>query len=157
MEAIKDWALSLCSVAVLGAAVNILSGGGRYDRAIKVAVAAVAVCALAVPVADISSCRQSYSEPSGAYLSQYSDRLENAISEQTLDVINDAARSAALDELQKLGVEDPVIETDAHTENGTVVISKVIIYLDEKYLPLSGRIEDRVYARLGVEVKLIAQ
>ena len=127
MSEIKDFAMTVCGAAVLCAAANMLAPAEKYEKVIKITLAAVMICAIITPLTRLSQIRLEF-ERYRAADAGYHDGLRDEIESQTESLMERAAAGLIEEALRKNGVrpKNILINTD-RTQDGGISIGQVSV------------------------------
>lgn len=127
MSEIKDFGMMICGAAVLCAVVNMLVPSEKYEKVIKITLAAVMICAMITPLTKLSRIRLDLSEYRASDRGYYDD-LRQKIEIQTESVMQKTVTGMIHESLQKNGIraKNIFVETD-RLEDGSISIGQVTI------------------------------
>ena len=68
MDAIREWAIALCTSAVLCAAAGMIAPEEKNSRGMKIILASVMLCAVVLPLTKLTECNADFVRSAEEYL-----------------------------------------------------------------------------------------
>jgi len=151
MEYVKEWAVSLCSAAVLCSAVSILSPKKNIEGMIKPVMTCVMLCLLILPLSRIKGCEYEF-EPSRIHDNENSSELIRTVEEQSSRMISESIEQMIMDELNCIGVYPKNILVDMDiSDDGCISIGQITVMHSAD--ADGSMIERELRSRLGLNVR----
>lgn len=127
MEAVREWAVTICAAAVLCAAVSGLAPESRLTKGLGIVLAAVMLSALASLAAAVGDIKIDTEKLSMHFFAEESE-LNDLVERQTADAVEDAVRRLIARRLESNGIsaEDIRVETDI-SDDGCISIGQVTV------------------------------
>lgn len=154
MAEIKEVALMVCGGAVLCAVVGMTVSGEKYEKVIKLVLAAVMLCVIISPLTQINGCDAEKIAP-GSAASDTGGGLKQRVEEQTKRAVTETVSGLIRDTLENNGIEALKIEISMDTsDSGSISIGQVVVTVgDKKSAALAG---DLLRSRLGMTAEIIS-
>jgi len=128
MEAIRQWALSLCVAAVAGAASEMLLPEGGAQKIYRISFSVFFLCCLFFPLigmTGISFGGVSLKETAG---DSRAAELQNALEEQFTSDFRAAAEEKTVETLEASGICGTKVEADVNIDDsGSILIERLIV------------------------------
>lgn len=153
MTGLKEWALTVCVVSVVGALLNMLIPDAKYEKLLRLCISAFVVCACLSPMLTLKdSCGSLMPEINANEYSERIDSLNGHIEKQAVSTVERVVRSTAASRIEMLGVKryEIIISTDI-SENGCISILRIEIDLPESDAITAQLIKTEMEKTLGIE------
>lgn len=153
MDAVGEWAAAVCAAAVFCAAINIAAPKGAFEKAMKIALAAFALCVLLVPVAGLSECKKTLSD---VYVEEYErdGDFERLVLEQSADIAGGSVKRLVERELELMGIASYSVEVITDIEaDGSISIGQTTVTA-ERNGATAYEIRSRLSEKLGIEAEV---
>lgn len=158
MDFIRSAALSVCTAAVAGSLLYLVSPAGSMRRVYRVGVAAFFLCCIVSSVAgvdfDFSSSALDGALDAGGYSS--GETLSQALGQQVVDQFERTIADTIRTELEQKEVYPQNIFVSAHVRNGgSIEMEHVTISLDTDYRGADADVKLIVYNAVGFMPEVI--
>ncbi|MCI8496907.1 MAG: hypothetical protein HFE85_01485 [Clostridiales bacterium] len=158
MEALKNWAVSICFAGIAAAVAQMLFPAGSMQKVFRIAVSAFFLCCFVSPLLSIGpSLELSIPEIRGEADST-AEALEQEIERQLQASVEAKVKSLIEDAIaaQKIKPQKIIVRMDTG-EDGGIVMKQVTIVLEKKdvqsSLAVKGAVQNALGAACPVEVK----
>lgn len=151
MDAVRDWALSVCAASVCGGIVYLLSPSGSLEKVLKIAVSVFFLTCLLSPVItdwrDININGESFSISQDKNAQEY----QNIYQHQVLEECRKSIRKLTYDILAENSLAAQKIEAIINIGgDNSIIIKQIELYMDEAYENQKEKIEKIIEDELGV-------
>lgn len=158
MEALKNWAVSVCFAGIAAAVAQMLFPAGSLQKVFRIAVSAFFLCCFVSPLLSVGSSLSLTLPKTQNQTASTAGALEAEMERQMHSAIETKARSLIEDAMQQTGVTPQKITVQMDTgEDGGIVMKQVTIVLAKKDAQSSTAVRSAVQNALGagcpVEVK----
>lgn len=156
MNAVQQWAFSVCAAAVAAGIARMLLPGAGLEKMFTLTVSVFFLCCLLSPLAlrdpglnlDIGGIVWQQSREDGEQLRELADQ-------QALELARNSIHRLIRDKLTQLGINAGEITINI-TTNGqnNVVIEEVVILLDDRHKSRNSEIRSALREELGLDVQI---
>ncbi len=134
MTALKEWAISVCTVLVISSAISLVSPDDKTEKLMNTCISLFVLLVLMAPLAHLSGCafpELNIESEVNESIETNNDSLTNCIEMQAAEQLSDTAEkliSARLAEIRIIPDEITVIMDTS--DNGCISIGQIFITLD---------------------------
>lgn len=154
MDAVREWAVSLCAAAVLCAAAGMLAPEDKQGKCFRTVLSAVMLCLMISPLSRIKECSGS-TDGYTAVPEQTGSELFELVERQTADAMSASVSNLVGHELDELGVSAREIYVVMDiSQDGCISIGQVTVALDGSDADRAGEVRSRLYAQLGLDAEI---
>lgn len=130
MNGIREWSAVLCMAALAAAIVQYLLPGGAMDKIVRLVLGAFLICSILIPLHKIIP--ELSMELSAVSQERDSRDFQDTVNAQICSAAGDSIRNLVITELADNQIQCKNVAVMMDTkEDGSIVISKVVVTLDE--------------------------
>ncbi len=157
MEAIKQWAFCACISVVIGVVASFLSPPGNMEKIYKYVISLFFLCCLFSPVLFKTPLfKYEIKESPTSKVNDIYNNLTAKKEEQYIRSADEVVKKAIEPILQKYDMELENSEIDSkRNDDGSIIVTKVIIYLNRKDSGHDNEIKQALYNNLGIEAEIV--
>ncbi len=149
MEAVKNWAFSICAAAICGAVLNIVLPEGGAQKTYKTVLCVFFLSVLVSPLTQIEI--PNFLEISDIEYN-YTQITENEFTENSFEMIEEKILTDTKNLLREKGITPKDISVKVNiSESGSIDINKFVLTLDENPFGLS----QEIYQKIGITPEII--
>ena len=152
MEWLREWALAVCTVSVIGAAVTLLSPDGRHEKLVNMCVSVLLLVAVVTPFKELDGCSASDLTICAQEYDCQESSLEQCVEEQSSRYLVLTAESLIEARLAQDGLfaEEILVIMD-RADNGCISIGQVTITMNTDEADIFESTRQAISQWLGVE------
>lgn len=134
MNQVKIWVFSICTAAIVGSIVQILSPSGNMEKVMKVVVGIFFLSCTFVPLATLlPNINYEFEAGSLDQITEINENMQNEITKQTVDYANTQITKAIGDTLEKNKINYKNISVNYNIEqDSSISINEIEITMDEQ-------------------------
>jgi len=153
MEAIKEWAFSICAAAIAGAAVELISPSGNIKKMVKITVSVFFLTCMLSPMIDLGiDAFYGYGEYEPA---PETEHFETQVEDEMLKIFTQNIQEKVNNALEECKIKDAKIKTKINIgEDFSISISEIKISLGKEYAEKEGEVTDLLCERFGAKVNI---
>lgn len=153
MEAVKQWAVCLCSAVLAAGVIVMLAPEGGTKKILKTIISVFILCCMISPLTGFSDIEFSVSDRSQEAVQTGSDSLQEVINRQTLNAGAKAIEQLASEALaeEKINAESVSVNMDI-AEDNSIVINQLDVVLDNA--PDCEKAEEIIKRKMGLACRI---
>ncbi len=153
MEAIKDWAFSICAAAIAGAAAELISPSGNIKKMVKITVSVFFLTCMLSPVLELGiDAFYGYGEYEPA---PETEQFGGQVEEEKLKIFAQNIQDKVNDTLEECEIKDAKIKTNINIgEDFSISISEIKISLGKEYAEKESEVTSLLCERFGAKVNI---
>lgn len=132
MDSLKEWAISVCAAAVICAALDMLIPEHKYEKVLRLCLAAFALCVCIAPLSGLQSCggEWRHSNKEEMQYTRLSSDLQQQVERQSAAAVEGAVSRIIDEKLRQLGFSsyEIAVKTDIAAD-GSITIGQVAVTL----------------------------
>ena len=131
MDAIKQWAVCLCSAVLAAGIIMMLAPEGGTKKILKTVVSIFVLCCIIAPAANLSGIHFSISDKPQEAAQVNADSLQAAINQQILTASEENIKKITIDALMAEGINPKTVFVNMDiAEDNSIIINQLDIVLD---------------------------
>lgn len=158
MEAVRQWAFSICCAAVAGGMAQILAPDSSLQKVFRITLGAFFLCSLIYPFLTMApQIVDNFEDFAGSEPDYIAQDISDRLGDLMVDEIEAALASQAAKKLDEMGINDPAITIYINTEApGGIAPEDIVaeIELDKAYEPRHDQLIQTLEYQLGIDVKI---
>ncbi len=156
MDAIKQWAICLCSAVLAAGIIMMLVPEGGTKKILKTVVSIFVLCCIIAPAANLSGIHFSISDKPQEAAQVNADSLQAAINQQVLTASEENIKKMAIDALAAEGMNPKTVFVNMDiAEDNSIIINQLDIVLDNTQNQQEA--EHIINKTMGLECRITVQ
>ena len=152
MDALRDWAVSICVTGICSTVVLTLSPSGALEKTLKVVATVFMICCIAVPLAGNIALNGGLAGiKSGGAVEIDAAAVNDSVEKSVVEEARRRLILTAKELLEKSGEESPAVGMDLTVEENEIRIDEIYIRLPEKEGRNMSGIYSAFYNTFGVK------
>ena len=151
MEAIKNWAFSVCAAAICGGILNMLLPEGNAQKTYKAVFCVFFLCVLSAPLSEIKI-------PDFEKLAENIEIIETQNGNEFNEISAEFIKKQIIEDTSAILLQENIAEKDISvkvniSEDGSIDINKFVLTLGYSEYP--DALVRRIYQKTGIEPEII--
>ncbi len=156
MDAIKQWAICLCSAVLAAGIIMMLVPEGGTKKILKTVVSIFVLCCIIAPAANLSGIHFSISDKPQEAAQVNADSLQAAINQQVLTASEENIKKMVIDALAAEGMNPKTVFVNMDiAEDNSIIINQLDIVLDNTQNQQEA--EHIINKTMGLECRITVQ
>ena len=156
MDAIKQWAVCLCSAVLAAGIIMMLAPEGGTKKILKTVVSIFVLCCIIAPAANLSGIHFSISDKSQEAAQVNADSLQAAVNQQILTASEENIKKITIDALMAKGINPKTVFVNMDiAEDNSIIINQLDIVLDN--IQNQQEAEHIISKTMGLECRISVQ